>query len=361
LDTRVQPGFVRKHSRALVLSIALTIAFVWILKRGALPLFPPAGTLAKADGWMVAFAAALLLASMLTKYARYHFLIAPIAELSFVRLMTISSISMAVLTFLPFRLGELARPALLREKGKVSLMAVTGTVGAERIIDGVAFGLALIGGLWLAPPHEPLPTSIGNLPVPVALVPRAAFAATGAFALALVLMVLFVWRRALAKRITERVVGIVSPRIGARVAHSISNLSDGLRFLPSVRYTGPYLLVTAVSIGCHALSIFYGAKAVGLPEMTLAQATVIVGVLALGFALPNAPGFFGAVQLAMYAGLGLYIVPEKCVYEGAALTFLFYVEYLGIIAVLAVLALVREYLVPTAPAHGLPSAESAEP
>jgi len=339
---------VRRHSRALTLSVALTIAFVWILRAGALPLFPPAGALAKTDGLLITLAALFLLASMLLKYVRYHFLIAPLAQLSLRRLMTISAISMALITLLPFRLGELARPALLREKGKVSLMAVTGTVGAERIIDGVAFGLALMLGLWFAPPHEPLPSRIGNLPVPVAMVPRAAIAATSAFGVALVLMILFAWRRAFARSVTERVVGIVSKKLGARLAHLISNLSDGLRFLPSVRFTGPYLLITACSIASHALAILLGAQAVGLPALTFAQSTVIVGVLALGFALPNAPGFFGAVQLALYAGLGLYVLPEQVVSEGAALTFLFYVGYLGIVALLALAALLFEYLVPDA-------------
>src|SRR4029077_5918285 len=96
-------------------------------------------------------------ASMLTKYARYYFLIAPFARIKWGRLMSISCIAMALITFLPMRLGEFARPAMLRERGKVSGWAVTGTVAAERIIDGVVFGAALLLGLVLAPPHKPTP------------------------------------------------------------------------------------------------------------------------------------------------------------------------------------------------------------
>jgi len=289
-----------------------------------------------------------MLIHMLIKYARYHFLLAPIAHLSMRRLMIISSIGMALVTLLPFRLGEFARPAMLRERGKISGWAVTGTVGAERIIDGVAFGLTLLLGLAFAPPHSPLPDHIGNLPVPAALVPRAAVIATSGFGVALAIMAAFFWWRELARSVTERVLGVVSKRLAAKVAHVISYMSEGFRFLPNLRYTVPYLLLTAVSIAAHVFAISLLADAVGIQGLTFAGSAVVVGVLALGFALPNAPGFFGAVQLALYAGLVLYVSPEQVTTAGAALVFLFYVSYIGIILVLALLALFAEYVSPAA-------------
>src|SRR5450432_3180109 len=186
-----KPGLVRRHLRAIAASLALTIGFSWGMKAGALPFVPPAAALARVDAWLAVGFALAMLASMLTKYVRYYFLLAPIARLPLRRLMTISSIGMALVTLLPFRLGEFARPAMLREKGKVSGWAVTGTVGAERIIDGVAFGLTLLLGLAFAPPRSPLPDHIGNLPVPAAMVPRAAVVATSCFGVALLVMAAF--------------------------------------------------------------------------------------------------------------------------------------------------------------------------
>jgi hypothetical protein len=328
------------------------------MKAGALPIVPPAGALDHLRPWLaVAFVIALLI-SMLTKYARYHFLVAPLARLPMRRLMSISSIGMALVTLLPFRLGEFARPAMLREKGKVSGWAVTGTVGAERIIDGLAFGLTLLLGLAFAPPRAPLPDHIGNLPVPAALVPRAAVLATSAFGVALLVMGAFFFWRAFARRVTERLLGVVSERLAARVAEIVSNMSDGFKFLPNLRYTLPYLAVTAVSVVTHIWAIQLLAEAVGIHTLTFARASVVVGVLALGFALPNAPGFFGAVQLALYAGLVLYLAPEQVTTAGSALVFLFYVAYLGIVLLLGLGALLLEYVVP-APSDG--PATSPEP
>ena len=75
----------------------------------------------------------------------------------------------------------------------------------------------------------------------------------------------------------------------------------------------------------------------------MAEATVVVGVLGLGFALPNAPGFFGAVQLALYAGLAVYVAPEKVVHEGAAFVFIFYLVYLIMVVMVSLVGILMEY------------------
>lgn len=335
--------FLRRHLRTLVASLALAVGLGWILHRGALPLLPPKGTLEHVDWLRVALFALSLALSVAARLVRWIFLLAPIAKVPFRRLMGISCVSVGLITFLPFRLGEVARPAMLREKGKLSGWAVTGTVGAERIIDGVLFSIMLLLGLAFAAPHEPLPDHIGNLPVPAAYVPRAALAASAFFGLAFVGMAAFFFFRATTRRLTEAVLGLVSKRAATLVATAVERLSDGLSFLPNLRYTVPYVLLTIFALVAHIWGIQRLALAVGLPELNFAEATVLVGVLGLGFAMPNAPGFFGSVQLALYAGLAVYVAPEKVIHEGAAFVFLFYVIYLALVILLSLLGVLLEY------------------
>jgi uncharacterized membrane protein YbhN (UPF0104 family) len=344
------PGFLRRHAKAIIASVALTIGLVWVMRAGALPILPPKGTLERVDAVALTLFVLAMLGHMLIKFGRYRFLIAPLAHLSMRRIMTISAISTALITLLPFRLGELARPALLREKGKLSGWAITGTVGAERIIDGVAFSILLLLGLALAPPNEPLPDHIGGLAVPAALVPGAAIVAICGFGVALLVMALFFWWRDFARKLTLRVVGVVSKSLAERLAETVSNVSDGLKFLPNLRYTVPYLITTALIILLEVWGLSTLSSAVGLPPLSFAQGAVLTGVLALGFALPNAPGFFGAIQLALYAGLAMYVSPAAVVHEGATLAFLFYITYLGLVLLLAVVALLVEYVSPEEPA-----------
>jgi hypothetical protein len=344
--SNVVTDFAKRHVRALLASLALTAGFAWVLRAGALPLLPPEGTLDRLDAGLVASAGFCMLVSMLTRLARSQFLLAPIASISMRKLMTTLCVALGLITFLPFRLGEVARPALLRERGKLSGWAVTATVGAERIIDGVVFSVMLLTGLAFAVPHEPLPDRIGDLPIAAALVPRAAKLAAIGFGGLFVLMAVFFYRRQQARRVTEAVLGLISKKFATRLADAVEKMSDGLRFLPSYRHTGAFLVATAFSLGCHVVGMQLLGRAVGLPELTFAQMTVVFGVLALGFAVPNAPGFFGAIQLALYAGIALYVEPAAVVREGAAFVFVFYVLYLALVILIAVSGLIGEYVMP---------------
>jgi hypothetical protein len=264
------------------------------------------------------------------------------------RIMSISCIAMSLITLLPLRIGEMARPAMLRERGKLSGWAVTATVGAERIIDGVVFGVALLAGLAVTPPHEPVPDHIGGLRVPAALVPKAAIAATAVFGVALIVMVLFFWRRELARTLMERTIGVFSRPLATKIAGVIERTSDGLRFLTDLRHMAPYLAITLASVITNIWAVQLLAVAVGMPGVGFSESSVVLGVLAIGFALPNAPGFFGAIQLALYAGLALYVSPEMVTREGAAFVFIYYVSYLGVVMGLSLVALAFEYVVPDA-------------
>lgn len=337
-------SFLKRYGARIGASLILAAGFAWVLQRGGLPYLPPAGTLEHVDAVFLAGFVLALLFHMLTRHGRYRFLIASVASLPMKRIMTINLIGMAFITFLPFRIGEVARPAMLREKGQLSAWAVMGTVAAERIMDGVVFSIMLLVGLGVATPRDPLPERIGSLPISAALVPRIGFFAGVGFCTAFVVMAAFYSYRAAARRVILRAVGFISRPLGERLADVVERVSDGLGFLTNLRHTFPYLAVTIVSVSAHIWAIQLLARAVGLPPLTFGEAMVVVGVLALGFAAPNAPGFFGSVQLALYAGLAVYEPPEKIVHEGAALVFLFYVTYLGLVVSLAAMASVVELL-----------------
>jgi hypothetical protein len=342
-DTELAGAFIKRHRGALLGSLALTVMLALLLNHSALPLWPPKGALAKVNWWKWALMTLLLLINTAGRFIRYVFLIRPIARISTRRLMIISAIALGLITFLPFRLGEFARPAMLREKGKLSGWAVTGTVGAERVIDGVLFSAMLLLGLAFAKPHEPIPDHIGDLTVSASQVPRVAFFMALTFGLAFLVMLGFFLWRSTARRLTESVIGMVSRPLALKVADAVERLSDGLKFLPNLRYTIPYVLLTVLSLFAHLLSLQQLVLAAGLPGLTLSQAAVCVGVLALAFALPNAPGFFGTIQLALYAGMATYFEPAKVVHEGATVVFLFYVTYLALVISIFVIGLLLEY------------------
>jgi len=198
----------------------------------------------------------------------------------------------------------------------------------------------------VARPQDPLPDRIGSLPVPAAVVPRAAYSMLALFAAAFVAMGLFYWRRAAMRRLTERVVGVVSRRLAGFLASRVERVADGLRFLPSARYTGPFLAITTAYWFVNAAGIWLVCRGSGVAGLTFAEACVVMGVLALGVLVPNAPGFFGAFQIAIYAGLAMYESPAVVMREGAVAVFWLYVIQIGVTLLASAAALVAERVSP---------------
>ena len=79
------------------------------------------------------------------------------------RVLAVSWIGFAAILLMPLRAGEFVRP--LHDQAahrKLSLAAATGTIGAERIIDGLFLTITLGLCLQIAHPLSPLPDHIGS-------------------------------------------------------------------------------------------------------------------------------------------------------------------------------------------------------
>jgi hypothetical protein len=335
-------SWLRRNALKLGGSIATGLCLAWLLRAGGLPVVPDAEAFADVEWNAVGLFVLIWLFVLFVRSARWHFLIAPIQPVPFRSVLTVSFIGLGALVLFPLRTGELVRPALIRAHGNVSGWAAAGTIAAERVIDGLFLSSLLFAALRFATPIDPMPDHIGNLPVPVAAVPSAAYAALAIFGAAFITMGLFYWRRHFARNLTQRVIGIVSPKFAERIATLIEQVSDGLSFLPRVRYAGPFLVCTALYWLANCAGIYVLLHACGLSSATLTQAMAVLGILALGILAPNAPGLFGTFQLSLYAGLAMFFPAQQVVGPGAAFVFLLYALQLGLTLVVAAVALVLD-------------------
>ncbi len=322
LDSR---RWLRRHGGTLALSIVIGVSLFWLLEAGALPVVPSAAAFDRVRWWTLPVYAGIWFLVLVLRCGRWFWLLRPIHPVPMRRVLRISFVYIGAVTVLPFRLGELVRPVLVREDGKVPFWAATGTVAAERIVDGVVASLFLLGGLLVALPQDPLPDHIGALPIPVAAVRVSAYIMLGVFGAAFVTMAVFYWAREWAQRLTRGVVGVAYPRLANWLSETLGQIADGLRFLHATGDGLRFLVGTLAYWGLHAFGIGFLFWGVGLDSITYPQACAVMGVLCLGLALPNAPGFFGAFQIATYAGLALYFPETEVVAAGAAGVFFLYV------------------------------------
>ncbi len=343
-QTKGRRGWSRRHVRALLASVVVGAGFIWLLEAGGLPVVPARSAFSGLRGWTVPVYALIWLSVLLLRSVRWHFLLAPIRVVPLKRIVTVSLIGNGALILLPFRLGEIVRPAMIREKNELSGWAATGTVGAERIIDGLILSVLLLVTLPLASTFSPLPEKIGNLPVSPSVVPGAAYSAATLFAVAFLAMAVFYWHRDFARRTTRRIIGLVSTRLADSLSDAVERVASGFGFLPRLRYSGPYVLVTLVYWAVNVAGVEFLMWGVGLDGVTFFRACVVIGVLALGILVPSAPGFFGAFQLSLYAGLALFFAPDRVVSSGAAFVFIVYVAQMSVGLLAGLVSLLVEHV-----------------
>jgi uncharacterized membrane protein YbhN (UPF0104 family) len=224
----------------------------------------------------------------------------------------------------PLRSGEVVRPYLIASDGEVSFFQATGTVAAERVVDGLVLTLFTFAALGFAPPLSPLPDHLGDLPLPVSALPAAVYSTLLLFVAAFVAMATFYFARSFARRLTQRVFGLVSERLADWLTGTVERLADGLSFLPSRANLLAFLRDTCVYWGLCIGAQWLLLWSSGL-HATWAEASVILGVMGLGSLVPAGPGFFGAYQIAAFSALAMYFRLPLVIHEGAAFVFVAYV------------------------------------
>jgi uncharacterized protein (TIRG00374 family) len=299
------------------------------MARGGLPLVPPKSTFAELKVWTVPVYILMLVVVHYFRAIRWRHLLRAVGQVSRRSVIAVSWIAFGAILISPLRSGEVVRPYLITKRSSIKLWEATGTVGAERVIDGLILSLLLFLGLQLSTPLSPLPDHVGKLPVPAAAVPHAAYLVLTISLVAFVVMGIFFFARDFARRVTFAVGRVISHKLADRLAGIVERIADGLRFLPSPSHFVPFMAETLAYWFINAAGVWLLGWGCGLTGMTLAQATVTMGCLGIGILVPSGPGYFGAFQLSTYMALGMFFHEGMLQGPGAAFVFLLYATQVG--------------------------------
>jgi uncharacterized protein (TIRG00374 family) len=214
------------------------------------------------------------------------------------------SIGFAANNVLPARVGEFARAWSFSRLEPVSISGAVGSLVAERFLDTLAI-LALLG-VAILHPSFPAGATVAGRPVGESIRLVLLVVAGGVCVFALLLGF-----PTTLKRIAGRFAAIF-PGKGGDFAMEI--LESFLVGLGSLRR--PALLVSALlwSLGFwtwNALSFWLGFQAFGI-EASFPAALFVQAMVAVGVAVPAAPGYFGTFHAAALVGLHeVYGFPEE--------------------------------------------------
>lgn len=302
-------------------SLGIAGLFVWLMRRGGVPIVPDARAFAAVKWWTVGLYLASLVVVHWFRAWRWDYLLRPVARVPTSRIIAIAWVGFFAIMMLPFRAGEVVRPYLIRRDGRVSGSAALGTIAAERVLDGLFVAVLLVAPLAFIP-RLPL-EGVVFLGFPMPQLVHYGYLTFALFAGALATLAVFLAARSFAERATRAVFGLVSPRLGELLAAKIGGLADGLRSLPDPRLMGPFMLQTAIYWSVNALGMWFLGWGCGL-AMTPGHGFAVMGVLAMGILLPQGPGLFGSFQFFVYLALRMYFPDEQVRSHGVAYVFLLY-------------------------------------
>jgi len=236
---------------------------------------------------------------------RWRTILEPVAgTIPFDPLWRSTAIGMMMNNVFPFRAGEFARAfALARDVPRVPMTMALGSLAVDRIFDAMVVFFMMFAamldprfpsGVTLRGRTVPELASVGVALMIVLLV--------GCYAMVLqaprVLAAVRWCAHRLLPRFEDVAVGFVETAMGG-----LAVLRDGRRFVAVLWWAAAHWAV-------HALAFYIGFRAVGI-EVPWSAALFLQGVIALGVALPSAPGFFGVFELSAVLGLGVYGVDDK--------------------------------------------------
>ncbi|WP_394838956.1 flippase-like domain-containing protein [Pendulispora rubella] len=348
-STALEPphGFFRRHTAKLVASAVITASLLFTLQKGGLKLLPDSGNFAHVRWWTLGGYFLTLVVMTYFRAVRWRFLLRSIATVPRRRVLAVSWIGFAAILLMPFRLGEFVRPFLIREKGKLSMTAATGTVVAERVVDGLYLSIILAIALITVPHVVPLPATVVGLPVSVAAVRRSGFVMLGVFTTAFIVIGVYYFAREWARRLTLAVFGLVSKKLGEKLADFAGRLADGLHAFGRGRDALGFLWESTIYWFANVGGMWLLAWGCGIVHgdgsaITFGEACALMGMLGVTVLIPGPPGLLGVFQAGIYAGMTMYFPTNVVTEQGAAYVFLLYMVQLVWTVVAALIFLVGQ-------------------
>jgi uncharacterized protein (TIRG00374 family) len=298
---------LRKALR-LIVGIAVSVACLYFATRGT-DWGEVAEVLAKTSLVWVGAVVVASLASLYIRAQRWRVLLRPLGDIPLYPALSATAIGFGASSVLPFRLGEVLRPALLGRRAGVGLSGALSSVVLERLFDMLSVIGCLIAVLLIH--HVPRELR------------RSGYILTGLVVVGFVVLILMQRNRRGAERIVDAVLRGLPARVAHRVRHmfdAFMNVVDGLADIPTVLLVLFYSAYLWIVI---ALTFVFSFLALDTHVPLVAASLTMVVTVAAAVSLPQAPGAAGTWQFACVFPLERFFhVPHKHAVGYSILTWL---------------------------------------
>jgi len=300
----------RVDARALIGIAISVLLIVWVLR--GVDLGQVARELRAANLLLLLAAVAATTSGFMVRALRWGIFLHPIRPGTSLRSRFAAvNIGFAANNLLPARMGEFARAWSISRLEPVPVSGALGSLVVERFLDSVAIYLLLLVALL----HPSFPEGATVAGQPLLTILRAVSAGLGVLLL-IVLLVLF--RPGVLLGVARHLSRFLPAGFDHRVEGVVTSFLSGLGALRRPALLAKGLLWSIGFWGWNAVSFWLAFQAFGI-DQGYPTALFVQAIIALGVAIPSAPGFFGTFHAAALVGLHeVYGVAE-----GATLAFAF--------------------------------------
>jgi len=267
--------------------------------------------------WIAPSAALVLLTFVLRVY-RWRIILKGALTIGFWPAFHPLMIGFMINCILPGRVGEIARPALLKKQRGLAMTTGLATVAAERVFDMMML-IVLFAAVFSTVTSRPdLDVTFGGFQLDSQTLQSTAWAMIRISILLLVglgLLALARTRHWIMRAIdaAAAVIGMAGPGIkrrAARVSHFLKQLLQNVALgLSLVRHPLRVAACIGLTVAIWFVTVLsYYVFALGCPgvELTLVQMTTVVVITCFFIALPSVPGFWGLWEAGGIFALSLF-------------------------------------------------------
>ena len=318
------------YNKKFILSLTVGLLFSGIalyITFKNIPLRDLVGYLKTINYWWAIPSVVVTLISFVIRVIRWQLILAPVKNTGFWNAFHPLMTGFMFNYILPWRMGEIARPAIFCKKEGVPFSKVLATVGAERVFDVVTLLLFFIIVLANVEISPALDLTFGKYHLNRATL-EMVWATTLNFCLVLIAGIILISlgkTRGIINRIILRLPDLLffagkpfrqklRERFCLRLTHIIENFASGLEMLKSPKNVGLCLCLSFLVWALVGLAFY--VMAFGCPGITLSflEMCAVLVILCFFIMLPSVPGFWGLFEAGGVFGLLLFGVSAK---EGA--------------------------------------------
>lgn len=273
--------------------------------------------------WMIP-ATLVILISFMLRAVRWQIILRSARRVGFWEAHNPMMIGFMMNCVLPGKVGELARPILLRKQSKVPFTTGLATVAAERVFDLIML-IALFAFVLATVPIDPeLNMTFGNYQLnrdTLEMIATGMLRICFVFIIGIILVTID-YTRSLIQKTILRIPQLLSfgsvavkQKIHDRLAVPLANVTDNIASgFSLVRYPKSIALIGMLSLIIWLLAAFsYYIIALGCPGVDLSypELTAVMVIVAFFIALPSVPGFWGLWEAGGVFAMTLFGVPGK--------------------------------------------------